>query len=81
MSIFYRWIYRVGENAGNCRSVYSGAIKQHCITFWRPLYENGAELVATRAGYPVNPPLATGTYPAWYTAALRTSARVRRWLA
>ena len=43
-------------------------------TFPRRLYRNGAEWVTTGVAYLENPPLATGTYPAWYTAALRTSA-------
>ena len=43
------------------------------LTFPRHLYQNGAEWVATGVGHRENPPLATGTYPAWYTAALRTS--------
>jgi len=41
------------------------------------MYRNGAEWVTTRVANLVNPPFATGTYPAWYTAALRTSALSR----
>jgi hypothetical protein len=51
-----------------------GAIEQHDTTFWRHLYRNGAEWGVTGVACLENPPLATGTYPAWYTAALRTSA-------
>ena len=47
------------------------------LTFWRQLYRKGAEWVATGVAHLVGPPFATGTYPAWYTAAMRTSARLQ----
>jgi len=50
------------------------AIEQRSITFWRRPQRNGAEWVSTGVADLEHPPLATGTYPAWYTAALRTSA-------
>jgi len=37
------------------------------------LFQNDAKWLAARVAHFENPPLATGTYPAWYTAALRTS--------
>jgi hypothetical protein len=52
-----------------------GAIEQHGITFWRRPNRNGAKWVTRGVECLQKPPFATGTYPAWYTAALRTSAQ------
>jgi hypothetical protein len=44
------------------------------LTFWRRVYRNDAKWRLRGVANLVNPPFATGTYPAWYTAALRPSA-------
>jgi hypothetical protein len=57
------------------QSADRGAIEQHCLTFWRRINRNSAKWVTRGVECLQKPPFATGTYPAWYTAALRTSAQ------
>jgi hypothetical protein len=51
-----------------------GAIAQLGVTFSRRRLQYGAKWGTRGVEYSWKPPFATGTYPAWYTAALRTHA-------